>query len=296
MILCLICHRCFYRVRSRQFSLIEVLLVISLIFLLIGASIPAIHTARERSKFARWTAFSSNLKTSPQLLVFYDFQPTVEELVLENRAYGFEQSGYIQKKINGTISSANWGRGRWPGKNALIFDGVQSCVKLASNNSIGYLKGDFSIYVSIKPYALSGNCVLFRLDDSNGSNWNMQLSLQNDRLRFDYRTSDKPGNVSDSSGLSARSTVFDYLFTCDVWHRIGIVYSETDRQLFLYVNGQCVQQVALPGYVYNYVGQGSLGGVALPGNTFSGLMDEFLLFNRILSAQDIIGYDAMGRP
>ncbi len=57
-----------------------------------------------------------------------------------------------------------------------------------------------------------------------------------------------------------------------------------------------VQQVNLNRYIYNYIGQGYIGGLAAAGNSFSGLIDEFAFFNKELTDRDFLNYQAMGTP
>lgn len=275
--------------KKSKFTLIEILLVISIIVLLTGMLIPAIQTARQRGKFSRWLTFSNNLRATPQMLAYYDFQDDANSSTLENRAFGFEKENYSQQKLNGAITKAQWGKGRWSGKSALVFNGIQSNVLLASSSTIGEVKGDFSVYMTIFPYKLTANCILLRFMQPNLNTWNLQLSLRSNRVRLDYRTY---GN--NPAPLTNRSTTFTFNLQPNRWQLIGLSYNSSSRQLSFYVDGQLRQQINVNGTIYNYIGQGYLGGLNTSGNSFNGIIDEFAFFNKDLTARDITNIHTMG--
>lgn len=127
--------------KTRYFSLIEMLVVISIIATLAGLLLPSLGKSKVKAKFVRWLAFNRQCSNDPSCVLNLNFQQG--EGVVKNSAVGGSFEGYDASKYDGELKGeCEWTEGRWPGpsmKKAVRIPGRYSYIEIPadSHSSLG---------------------------------------------------------------------------------------------------------------------------------------------------------------
>jgi hypothetical protein len=138
--------------QKRHFSIIELLVAITIIAVLIAILLPNLTESRARARFVRWVQFNKQCSTDPACVINLNFQEGEGE-TLTNSAQGHEAEGFKADDYNGIIQGDyEWGQGRWwRGKKALQFDGVSTYVEFLEEQHIDFdISDSFTIIVWVK--------------------------------------------------------------------------------------------------------------------------------------------------
>ena len=134
------------KMKKKNFTLIEILIVVAIMFILIALLGPSYQNARKRAMFTRWFGYNNMLSNNPSCVINFNFQDNGNELITSS--FGCESDGYNASSYNGGINgNFEWSDGRWQNsKNALLFNGVDTYVEVLGVKAINFDgTEDFSI-------------------------------------------------------------------------------------------------------------------------------------------------------
>ncbi len=251
-----------------------------------------------RRRHGSWLGFSESIRRDPRLLVYYPFQAEKgwsRTLLDLSRGRGLVPGGLRPRPEphDGAIVGCSWVTGRWPGKQGLEFKRVSDRVRLNVPGEFDSLTLMAWVRVDALPNKFNS---LFMTDswDEAAPHWHisdagkLELGVQGPRRR---------------NGVHYYSPV---VFTPDrlgQWIHLAVVHDRNEQLVSHYVDGRLFHQEALQLDVALRLGNAEIGNwnVAArrhnhPIRYFSGCIDEFFLFSRALTSEEIELIYSHGRP
>lgn len=255
------------------------------------------------SPYARWLAYTYELKRDPSLVAMYLFDKSDElARVLRNQAPGLDNA--LAGDIRGEGGMPVWSTGRIPGKRSLQFDADrQQCIVI----------DDWPAYVPSRAMTLS---VWFRANPVQ-EDWNVILSQWGLGFSPDCRFHlGVLGRDTDGNAPAA-----DQRVCLHIWSNGGQYLKDQANgggslprngewvnatftitapgEARLYINGQEVDKALLP-YAERTLGGSDqplvLGGKADRTLFFTGDIDELMIFGRAMSPREVEELYNAGRP
>jgi hypothetical protein len=194
-------------------------------------------------------------------------------------AYGFNEgsgptvgdaSGNLQ---NGTITGATWSTaGRFGG--ALSFNGTNNWVTIAETSRLDLTTG-MTLEAWVRPTSLTGWKTVMLKERPGGLAYGVYAS---------DNTSRPPAGYVNRSGADI-GVVGTALLPLNTWTHLACTYD--GASLRLYVNGAQVSSRAVTGAIAVSGSPLRIGGNAVWGEYFAGLIDEIRVYNRALTATEI---------
>lgn len=232
----------------------------------------------QRLAFEQWLQNSPRWDADAGLLARLDFQDPSHTRVLLNHAQKAEQVPA------GSIVGCQWAEGRWPGKRALEFRNVSDRVRLSIPGDHAALT--LSAWVRIHGLDRAYNS-LFMVEGYKDGAVHWQITREG-QLRL---------GLAGRGGIPSKDHDTPQLFTPErfgQWLHLATCIDPIAKEVRHYLNGELVARVPRQAMfpvkmplaeLGNWNNDSRDGAVAI--RHFSGVMDEFLLFNRVLSEAEI---------
>jgi hypothetical protein len=263
--------------------------------------LPVLSKAKSKAHYARWLGYQSDMRKHSNMIAYYNGMNAENDTVVENAAVGPEDNTYYNpENYNGGMAGgAYWTTGRWSAKNAMGFMGASQFVNLGKVD-VSY-KGQDADEMSIvcwfkaNDFGISDARLVSKAEGAATDQHVFMLSTISSsgiKLRARIRLDGTTTTVIASSGdIEAFQ-----------WYQAAMTYNGS--VLKLYLNGQEVGSQALTGSIsrdntmYTFIGDNPNGtGAPISNNqTFDGLIDEVGIFNKALSAQEVLDHYEMGLP
>jgi hypothetical protein len=244
--------------------------------------------AEVQRRHKAWQEASTALRRDPSLRVYYTFEadrPGGRKLL--------DQSRGRQEPLDGAVVGCAWVDGRWPGKPALEFKRVSDRVRLR-------VPGEFDALTMVAWVRIDGlpnlNDSLFMADgwESGAPHWQMR---DDGTLILGIQSQPRGRGAHYHAQQAITPARFGQ------WTQLAVVYDRAASQVSHYVDGKQVAQETLQFDLPLRIGNAELGNWNIashrnpsPIRYLSGRMDEFLLFARALTEQDIERLYEEGRP
>ncbi|QDT96779.1 LamG-like jellyroll fold domain-containing protein [Gimesia aquarii] len=240
---------------------------------------------QQQQQFTRWQKQNQSLKTDPSLIAYYDFEETSNWLrTLSNK------SQHNKSSIDGAIVGCQWTSGRWPQKRALEFKRTSDRVRLHVPGE--YQSLTFMAWVRIEGFDrwLSS---LMLTDGYNPGNPHWQLSDQGEIIL----------GIKEGGGKNYFSPVVLKPTDLGRWIFLVTVYDHQKKEVIHYLDGLPVSHHRLENPIPLVIGPAEIGNWRPKEHTgehsirsLNGRLDEFALFGRALSAEDILKLYEYGKP
>ncbi|MGV3533058.1 MAG: LamG-like jellyroll fold domain-containing protein, partial [Chthoniobacteraceae bacterium] len=239
-------------------------------------------TSEMAQSLVRWKEHMQAVRRDPSLLVYYTFEEDRRSpRVLKNQAPRAKQ------ETDGTVIGCSWAEGRWTGKRALDFKQLGDRIRFALPREHQSL----TCIASVRLDALNHNYIAL-LMSGDGAVGELQWQIEgNGATSFGKRI--HPGwGLGKTMKISTQPLIDPQ--RCGSWMQIAFVFDGRQGTVTQYFDGVAAGAPArLPGtrLVTKSLEIGNwtpMSGDPLePIRNFNGRIDEFALFSRALSAEEV---------
>lgn len=241
---------------------------------------------QQTQQFERWQNQNALLKADPSIVAYYDFEESSNWLrTLNNKSQHKPASS-----SHGAIVGCQWTSGRWPQKRSLEFKRTSDRVRTHIPGE--YQSLTFMAWVRIEGFDrwLSS---LMLTDGYNDGNPHWQLSDKGEMIL----------GVKTGPGKNYFSPVVLQPTDLGRWIFLVTVYDHQKQEVVHYLDGVAVSHheienpiplVIGPAEIGNWRPQEHSGAHSI--RSLNGRLDEFALFGRALSADEILQLYQTGKP
>jgi len=241
---------------------------------------------RHKADYLRWKAMSKRLAADPSAILYFDFEDH-EPWQRQLRSAVAEGS----PRIDGAIVGCSWTEGRWPGKGALEFKRLGDRVRLEALGAFDALTYLAWIRVEGLPHWYTS---LMQTDDWDPGAPHWHIS--------------KEGEVGLGVRHQETFRTTRAIFPSDLgrWLMIATVYDPEACQVTHYVDGREMSRFTFDVPMRLKLGPAEIGNWRVDDpeirrtvstyRSLNGLIDEFGLFGRAMSAAEIREIYTAGKP
>lgn len=228
--------------------------------------------------YLRWDRWRESFADSPGLIGFYSFTEGGERLV---------NSAKSRAMSDGEIRGARWVAGRWPEKQALLFDRDSDYVEFDLPGEFAELT--MAVWIKVDRFDHELSTIL------NSNEWDPgDLHWQISRVGVPWF------GINDTA-VERKFT--GNLITPGQWAHLVMVMSGKENRAEVFVNGVAVNHGEFPDSVLVTPGRCRLGNwlrdpewAHAPVRALRGRIDEFAVWNRPLSEKEIKEIMKVGQP
>jgi hypothetical protein len=251
------------------------------------SSFQKLYQAKQVESRDRSLSYSEKLRKHPSLVVYYDFQRR-KDMPTTLKSVGYLGEG----QLDGVIEGATWTAGRIPGRDALYFNGSESCVKV----DIPRVMGQFTLasWVAVESIDSKSSAGLLM---SNG--WGQRGQSESECHWQILPDGELSLSIFGGGIVNSRPEYLWKEWGKDCWHHVATVVDVQVGEGTLFLDGRMVAKGRLSNKVIS-LGSARIGNwVPVKGDIprpFAGRMDEFVILCRALSPQEIAEMYEVGRP
>jgi prepilin-type N-terminal cleavage/methylation domain-containing protein len=277
--------------KVNHFTLIELMVVLSIIGILVALISPALSKSRMRAKYSRWLGYTNNLRSDPTLIGQWIFPDSMSDIVLNN-AQGISEDGYNSKDYNGKLYNVGVSKngGRFS-KSAAYFYGAANSYILVDDNTRFYSQGkNMTVIVWFKVSDYNQR-ILVAKGNSRRRVPGWSIFLRGRRVIFRY-SSDK------TQGVIAK-VKSEIKYPLNKWSMAAFVIDNTNRKLTGFLNGTVAsadlrtpRRDNEPSFDIEpmYIGRRRASG-----RYYKGFIDELEIFRRAMRVSELEGAYEMGQ-
>lgn len=263
-------------------------------------SLETLSAEYDQLRASRWDQECRRIAEDPALLVHFRFLPDEQgSREISNRATG---PGLPR---TGTVIAAEWSRGRWEGKPALAFNHPSDRVRVDVPGEFPQVTFAAWVKTDGLPRRYNG---LFLSEFGIPGEAHWQFSPDG-RFYFGVRPKEERPDWSFHRAFSE-----PVISTSDfgTWRLLATTYDSDAREVVHFVDGVEVHRSRIGDSIPLRFGRATLGNFFDPKpevhatyaglgeewsfRNWSGAIDEFLLFSRVLDGQEILKLHETGRP